>query len=195
MLSATTDVNGRAQLPRPSPTEARREKTPLLILAQKGADMSFMPLRSNGRELDLSRFDTGGVESARSAQQLSTYLFSDRGIYRPGETTHLGVITRTADWKASLAGLPLMVDITDPRGLVVGHNEVKLSPASFDEVTYTSQPTAPTGTYQAVAYLVRSDRRRETLGSTSFKVQEFEPDRLKVRLDSATRSASLRLAG
>ena len=107
MLSATTDVNGRAQLPRPSPEEARREKTPLLVLAQKGADMSFMPLRSNGRALDLSRFDTGGVESARSAQQLSTYLFSDRGIYRPGETTHLGVITRTADWRASLAGLPL----------------------------------------------------------------------------------------
>ena len=183
MLSATTNLNGRARLPRPSPEEAKREKTPLLILAEKGADMSFMPLRSNGRELELSRFDTGGVESARSAQQLSTYLFSDRGIYRPGETTHLGVITRTADWKASLTGLPLIVDITDPRGLVVSHTEVKLSPASFDEVTYTSQPAAPTGTYQAVAYLVRSDRRRETLGSTSFKVQEFEPDRLKVRLD------------
>ena len=60
---------------------------------------------------------------------------------------------------------------------------MKLSPASFDEVTYTSQPAAPTGTYQAVAYLVRSDRHRETLGSTSFRVQEFEPDRLKVRLD------------
>ena len=81
-----------------------------------------------------------------------------------------------------------MVDITDPRGLIVSHNEVKLSPASFDEVTYTSQPTAPTGTYQAVAYLVRSDRRRETLGSTSFRVQEFEPDRLKVRLDLSTAS-------
>ena len=120
-------------------------------------------------------------------QQLSAYLFSDRGIYRPSETTHLGVITRTADWKSSLAGLPLVVDVTDPRGLIVSHNELKLSPASFDEVTYTSAPTAPTGTYQAVAYLVRSDRRRETLGSTSFRVQEFEPDRLKVRLDlSAT---------
>ena len=30
MLSATTDLNGRAQLPRPSPEEAKREKTPLL---------------------------------------------------------------------------------------------------------------------------------------------------------------------
>lgn len=183
VLSATTDSNGRAHLPRPSPTEARREKTPTLILAQKGTDMSFMPLRSSGRELDLSRFDTGGVENARSAQQLSTYLFSDRGIYRPGETTNLGVITRTADWRATLTGLPLMVDVTDPRGLVVSHNELRLSAASFDEVTFTSEATSPTGTYQAVAYIVRPDRRRETLGSTSFRVQEFEPDRLKVRLD------------
>ena len=68
-----------------------------------------MPITTGGRAINLSRFDTGGVEGATSAQQLSTYLFSDRGIYRPGETTHLGVITRTGDWKASLAGLPLDV--------------------------------------------------------------------------------------
>jgi uncharacterized protein YfaS (alpha-2-macroglobulin family) len=183
MMSATTDANGRAQLPRPSPTEAQREKTPLLIMAQKDNDVSFMPFASRGREIDFSRFDTGGVENAQSAQQLSVYLFSDRGIYRPGETTHLGLITRTADWKASLTGLPLVVEITDPRGITVSRTEMKLSAASFDEVTYTSQPASPTGTYQAAAYLVKSDSRVETLGSTSFKVQEFEPDRLKVRLD------------
>ena len=117
VLAATTDASGRARLPKPE--NLRREKTPLLILAQKDADVSFMPFSTSGRELNLSRFDTGGVESAKSAQQLSTYLFSDRGIYRPGETTHLGVITRTADWKASLAGLPLDVEISDSRGMVV----------------------------------------------------------------------------
>jgi alpha-2-macroglobulin len=183
MLEATTDISGRALLPRPAPLEARREKTPALIVARKDTDVSFMPLNSGGRELDLSRFDTGGVDSADSPQQLSTYLFSDRGIYRPGETMHLGIITRTADWKGTLTGLPMTVEITDARGMIVGRNELKLSAASFDEVTYTSQTDAPTGTYQAVAYVVRNDRRRETLGSTSFRVQEFEPDRLKVRLD------------
>ena len=142
-----------------------------------------MPLRSNGRALDMSRFDTGGVQNARSAQQLSTYLFSDRGIYRPGETTHLGVMTRTADWKASLAGLPLIVEVTDPRGMIVNRTDLRLSAASFDEVTYATQATSPTGTYQAVAYLVRDDRWRETLVTTSFRVQEFEPHRLKVRLE------------
>ena len=183
IMAAITDATGRAHLPRPSPTEARREKTPLLIMAQKDNDVSFMPLHSGGREIDFSRFDTGGVQNAQSAQQLSVYLFSDRGIYRPGETTHLGLITRTADWKASLSGLPLVVEITDPRGITVNRTEMKLSAVSFDEVTYTSQPASPTGIYQATAYLVKADSRLETLGSTSFKVQEFEPDRLKVRLD------------
>jgi uncharacterized protein YfaS (alpha-2-macroglobulin family) len=183
IMTAITDATGRAHLPRPPPTEARREKTPLLIMAEKDNDMSFMPLNSGGREIDFSRFDTGGVENAQSAQQLSVYLFSDRGIYRPGETAHLGLITRTADWKASLAGLPLVVEITDPRGITVNRTEMKLSAASFDEVTYTSQPASPTGVYQATAYLVKADSRLETLGSTSFKVQEFEPDRMKVRLD------------
>jgi uncharacterized protein YfaS (alpha-2-macroglobulin family) len=179
VMAATTDATGRARLPRPQ--NLRREKTPTLILAQKDADVSFMPFNTNGRELNLSRFDTGGVESARSAQQLSTYVFSDRGIYRPGETTHLGVITRTADWKGSLAGLPLEVEIGDSRGLIVSRTQLKLS--SFDEVTYTSAPSAPTGTYQAVAYLTKDERRRELLGSTTFTVQEFEPDRMKVQLE------------
>lgn len=184
LLSVTTDAGGRAQLP--TPQELRRERTPRMIVVEKDSDVSFMPFRTGGRDLDLSRFDTGGVESAKSAQQVSAYLFSDRGMYRPGETTHLGVITRTADWKASLAGLPLDVEISDSRGAVVSRSQLRLSAGSFDEITYTSPSAAPTGTYEAVAYLTRDEKRRDPLGSTLFKVQEFEPDRMKVHLDLAS---------
>ena len=183
VLAATTDVGGRSQFPKTA--DFRREKTALMVLAQKDEDFSFLPLRTSGRGLDLSRFDTGGVENAESAQQLSSYLFTDRGIYRPGETTHLGIITRTADWSSSLTGLPLEVEISDSRGTIVSRNSMKLSATAFDEISYTSQPASPTGTYQAMAYLVKDQRRREVLGSTSFRVQEFEPDRMKVRLDLA----------
>ena len=44
-----------------------------------------------------------------------------------------------------------------------------------------------------MAYLAKDDARREPLGSTSFKVQEFEPDRMKVQLDLSDR-ADRRLA-
>ena len=181
VASATTDGTGRAHLP--ALEKLKREKAPLMIVAQKDLDFSFMPLRANGRTMDLSRFDTGGIENAKSAAQLSAYLFTDRGIYRPGETAHIGMITRTADWKASLAGIPVEVEITDSRGTVVSRNSLKLSETAFDEVAYTSQTASPTGSYQAAAYLVKDEMTREMLGSTSFKVQEFEPDRMKVRLD------------
>jgi alpha-2-macroglobulin len=186
VLSATTDAGGRARLPKPS-DQLRREKSPQLLTVQKDTDISFLPFNTNGRNLSVSRFDTGGVVNAKSAQQLSTYLFSDRGIYRPGETAHLGVITRTADWKASLSGLPLDLEITDPRGVVVSRSQLTLSDASFDEISYTSPSAAPTGTYEAVAYLAKDEKRREPLGSTSFKVQEFEPDRMKVHLDLSSK--------
>jgi len=181
VLAATTEGGGRAKLP--AFAQFRREKTPLMILAAKDTDFSFMPFQTQGRGLDLSRFDTGGVENARSAQQLGAYLFTDRGIYRPGETTHLGMIVRTADWQASLAGLPVDVEISDPRGTVVSQSPVTLSASAFEEVGFTSQASAPTGTYQASAYLLKNDKTREMLGSTSFVVREFEPDRMKIRLD------------
>ena len=181
VLAATTENGGRAKLPKFA--QLKREKAPLMIVAQKDSDLSCMPFQTQGRMLDLSRFDTGGIENEKSAQQLSAYLFSDRGIYRPGETTHLGLIARTADWKSSLAGLPVEVEITDSRGAVVSHNALKLSAAAFEEIAFTSQLAAPTGTYQATAFLVKNEKTRETLGSTSFKVQEFEPDRMKIRLE------------
>jgi uncharacterized protein YfaS (alpha-2-macroglobulin family) len=184
VLAATTDLNGRAHLAAP-PQNAVRERRPQMITVEKDEDMSFMPFRASGRDLDLSRYDTGGSESAASAQQVSAYLFSDRGIYRPGETTHLGIITRTADWKSSLAGLPVDVEISDARGLVVSRRQMKVSAGAFDEVAFTSQASAPTGTYEAAAYLVKDEKHREVLGTTTFRVQEFEPDRMKVQLDLA----------
>lgn len=181
VMTAITDNGGKVQFQK-FPDALRRERAPLMFVVQKDDDFSFMPLRSGGRQLDMSRFDTGGVENAESAGQLSAYIFSDRGIYRPGETTHLGIVSRTADWRSALTGLPIDVEITDSRGAIVNRSSLKLGALGFDEIAYTTQPAAPTGTYEVAAYLVKSEKKRDLLGSSSFKVQEFEPDRMKVRL-------------
>jgi hypothetical protein len=180
--TALTDAGGRAELPPPAPA-LRRERQPLLVMVQREGDLSFVPIAGGSRSLEVSRFDTGGITSERSPQDLSTYLFSDRGIYRPGETAHLGAITRTADWTTSIRGVPIDLEITDPRGILVSRSQIKASAASFDEIAYTSQGSAPTGTYEAVAYLVSDPSRRVQLGSTTFRIQEFEPDRMKVELE------------
>ena len=99
MLTALTDATGRAHLPRPSPTEARREKTPLLDHGAEGRRHVLHAVLIERARDRLLALRYRRRRNAQSAQQLSVYLFSDRGTYRPGETTNLGLITRTADWK------------------------------------------------------------------------------------------------
>ncbi|MDR2219096.1 MAG: alpha-2-macroglobulin [Methylobacillus sp.] len=182
-LTDTTDASGRAHFP--NLNDLRREKQPLMIVVTHDNDLSFLPINRYDRQLNMSRFDIGGIDNAISAQQLSSYAFTDRGIYRPGETTHVGIITRTANWAGSLAGIPLEVEITDPRGLPVKKERLQLAADGFDGLDFTTHETSATGDYHVGIYLMRNNQRDTEIGSASFKVRDFEPDRLKVNVTLA----------
>jgi uncharacterized protein YfaS (alpha-2-macroglobulin family) len=185
-MTETTDAGGHVRFPHLN--DLRREKQPLMIMVSKDSDVSFLPINRYDRELNMSRFDVGGIDNAVSAQQLSSYAFTDRGIYRPGETAHIGIITRTANWAGQLAGIPLEAEITDPRGLPVLKQRLQLSASGFEGLDYATHDTSATGDYHVGIYLVRNDRREQEIGSASFKVRDFEPDRLKVNASLADRA-------
>jgi uncharacterized protein YfaS (alpha-2-macroglobulin family) len=157
-----------------------RERAPLLLLARKAGDMSFLPLNRGDRQIDYSRFDVGGLQNARSQDQLSAYLFSDRGIYRPGETMHIGMIVKNADWARPLAGVPLQAEVLDARGLAVKRERVRVGAGGFLELSHTTQETSPTGNYTVNLNILKGDQVLRQIGSTTVKVQEFMPDRMKV---------------
>jgi uncharacterized protein YfaS (alpha-2-macroglobulin family) len=187
LLTQLTDALGRAHFPKLE--GLTRERAPLLVQVQKAGDLSFLPLKSGDRSLDMSRFDIGGIRSARSANQLGAFLFSDRGIYRPGDTFHIGMITKTADWSKDLAGIPLESEILDARGLTVARERVKLPPSGFAELSYATADTAPTGTYTVNLYIVKDNRPDAEIGTTTVRVQEFEPDRMKIAARLSAQSA------
>lgn len=180
VLSRDTDEQGHARLP--DLGDYQRERQPVLLLARKGGDQSFLPLDGRVSSLDLSRFDVGGVSQATEPGALSAFLFSDRGLYRPGERAELGVIVRAADFDHPLPRTPLRYTITDPRGAVVLDQRRPLPEDGFDSLAYTSRPNSATGEYSLSVYLPQP-RGQRLLGSFGFKVREFEPDRLKMRLD------------
>ena len=120
------------------------------------------------------------MRSARTTNQLTAFLFSDRGIYRPGDTIHMGMIIKTADWSKDLAGIPLESEILDARGLTVARERFKLPASGFAELTHTTADTAPTGTYMVNLYIVKDDRPDAQIGTVTVRVQEFEPDRMKI---------------
>jgi hypothetical protein len=157
------------------------EKKPVMYLVQKGGDLSFLPIKGGSdRSLDYSRFDVGGEANATSASELTAYLFSDRGIYRPGDQFHIGMIVRTASWAHSVAGLPLQAEIVDPRGATVRRQPVTMDVSGFADLAFAPAETAPTGTWTVNLYLIGKDNNETAIGSTTVSVKEFLPDTMKV---------------
>jgi uncharacterized protein YfaS (alpha-2-macroglobulin family) len=187
LVSQTSDARGHAVLP--SVNGMQREKMPVVLVIRKGGDLSFLPLNRADRNLDLSRFDIGGVRSAATPNQIQAYLFSDRGIYRPGDTMNIGILAKSLNWAQKLTDLPVEVEVIDARGLVVRRDKLKLGAAGMAEFSHSTQDTSPTGNYTINLNLARDSGSSapgavETpplrLGSVSVKVQEFLPDRMKV---------------
>jgi uncharacterized protein YfaS (alpha-2-macroglobulin family) len=137
-------------------------------------------MKGEDRQLDYSRFDIGGEANATDAGELSAYLFSDRGIYRPGDQFHIGMIVRTASWAQSPAGVPLQAEIVDPRGVTVKRQPFQVDASGFAELAYAPAETAPTGTWTVNLYIVGKDDNETAIGSTTVSVKEFLPDTMKV---------------
>ena len=178
VVSKTTDGAGRALIPDLKGFD--REREPVVYMVRQGGDTSFLPVEGRDRMLDFSRFDIGGVSNTADSGKLSSYLFSDRGIYRPGDEVRVGMIVKSADWGKHLAGIPLEAEVTDPRGLVVKKEKIKLSSAGFEELKFSTQETSPTGDYTIQLYIVKDGLPSNQIGSVSVKVQEFLPDRMKI---------------
>lgn len=178
LFSQLTDAAGRAHFERVE--GLTRERAPLMVVARKAGDLSFMPLNRADRQLDYSRFDVGGVPNARSQDQLSAYLFSDRGIYRPGEMLRVGVIVKASDWSKPLAGVPLEIEVLDARGLTVKRERLRLPAGGFAELSHQTLETSPTGNYTINLNIIRDGRTDRQIGSTTVKVQEFLPDTMRV---------------
>ena len=179
VFSRTTDASGRAGFP--SLKDFSREKTPTVYVAQSDGDFSFLPYDRYDRRLNLSRFDTGGLYTEGETESLQAYLFSDRGIYRPGDEIHIGMIVKQNQWQALPEGLPLELVMTDPRGIEIRHQMEKFSDAGFEEYSASTQEDSPTGSYSFSLYIVRDNQRSALLGSTAVRVEEFQPDRMNIK--------------
>ena len=179
IYTSTTSADGHALIP--STKDLTEEKQPTVYVVKKGSDLSFIPFNRSSRQINLSKFDIGGV-SARNLKQdsLNAYLFSDRGIYRPGENVNIGMIVKYFDL-SNVEGIPLEVVVRGPRNNEVKVTRVSLPEKGFLDFNYPTETTSDTGRYQVSMHLVRDNKYRgEKIGSAEFKVEEFQPDTMKI---------------
>ncbi len=181
IVTARTDAQGHVDLPDVSGFSG--EKQPAVYLVRKGGDIAFLPFERYERKLDYSRFETGGQRTFNDdEQQLNAAVFSDRGIYRPGEQGHLGVMVKQDDWQP-VQGVPIEITLTDPRNNVVKKETLALPADGFVEMPFAFAVTDPTGEYRAQVFLLdeANNHYRRQLGMVSISVEEFQPDTMRIR--------------
>lgn len=133
-------------------------------------------------DLDSASFDLSdrGVEGRAHPGPLDAWLWTERGIYRPGETVNLLALLRDAAGDA--ASVPLTLRLKRPNGTVAAEMVPQPDPAGGRAWAIPLSAGAPQGTWTVEAL---ADPRAAPIGRGSFEVADFVPERLAVEIGAA----------
>ncbi len=181
LAKSTTDALGRASLPKPTVTA--REQQPVAIVVRQGKDLSFIPLRPGHLPaLDYSRYDVDGVLASRT-KAVEAHLFTERGVYRPGDKVHFAFIVKRRDWQSVIEGLPVHAVLQDSAGREIASQDFKLPADGFIDGVFETMETQPTGLYELSLWVGDHDSVDFMLGRIPLRVEDFRPDRMKMKVE------------
>lgn len=105
-------------------------------------------------------------------------LYGDRDLYRPADTVHVAGVVRSSELTEVDPGIPVELELRNARGDVVRERVVKTNRAGAFEFRYELGEIAPTGRWRVTA-----ETGSKELGTYSFFVEEFVPERMSVEVD------------
>lgn len=182
LAEARSDANGRASFPGAA-LRGTGNMAPKMVLAYAG-DEDFAALDLARSPLDLTAYDVTGREAAGP---IDAFMFTERGVYRPGETVHLTALIRDAQAKAAFMRDGTLI-IRRPDGTEFSENRVSPDDVAGALVRQISLPKAAArGRWTAELSLDGLD----IVGSVRFSVEDFIPEQL--RLDMRADAAPIRL--
>ena len=172
IIEGLTDQEGLIHF---SDVDLSGDNEPFVITAATNDDLSFIEV--DKCILSETDFDIGG--RSYLSGNYEGFIYSDRGVYRPGETLHLSALIRGSGVEIP-ESFPLFLVIKRPDAKIF-----KKIPALLDkEGQLTLDIGIPdyalTGVYTAQLMLAGSD---DVMGSYKFNVEEFMPDRMKVNIE------------
>lgn len=153
----------------------KESNQPVMLQAlSKNNDFSFLSFRKEGFD-----FSDRGVKGRDPVEKADAYLYTERGIYRPGDSVTITALLRDNKGR-SLKGTPLTFKIFRPDGIEAYTELSQESGAGAHQFTLETQATSYTGTWNVTAHL---DPKGPAVGQTKFSIQDFIPPRVEVKLD------------
>jgi len=171
LAKTVTDESGQANFPASILAGAGPDTPQMLLAYGSGGDFAMIDLRR--APLDLSDYDIAG---RRKSTPVDGYGFADRGIYRPGETSHLTFMLRSGDIKAAK---PLSATLRVSRPDNITAYTACLKAEDFKAGTFVTSfdvpAEAPRGNWRA-SLLPDGQDKAVTI---KFDVQDFVPQKLR----------------
>lgn len=186
LAARSTDAAGRAVF---DPGLARGEGglSPGLLVASRGGDgeqgrdYGFLDL--GGAAFDLT---DRGVKGRVLTTALDAFLYTERGVYRSGETVNATALLRDAKGVA-VSGLPLTLVVRRPDGVEYRREQVADQGLGGRAYSIALLNGAMRGTWRVQAYV---DPKAPSVGEVTFLVEDYVPERLELTL--APRRPALR---
>ena len=154
---------------------------PFALIARRGDDLTY--IRYRDLRADVAESSTSGAPYVASTPYRAS-IFSDRGVYRPGDTAHVTAIVRDAKDKAPDQALLVDVKLVDPRAKVAKRLTLKTNAAGVIAFDHALPAFADTGHWR-----VSLSVADKPLASYDLQVEEFVPERMKVTLAAKAKDA------
>ncbi len=152
---------------------------PFVLLITYDNDKAY--LRFDQCRLPISDFDVDGRPFISAGYE--SFVYTDRGLYRPGDSIHIVSITR--GFGCSLPdSFPIGLTILDPSGKTFKQFRASTGGQSYSAIDYRVPEYARTGKYSAVVKIGEDYE----IGRVGFLVEEFMPDRIKVTVETERKS-------
>ncbi len=146
------------------------EGEPFLAVAEKDGDLSF--LRWPGSEVTQEKGIDGRPYLAAGFE---AFVFTDRGIYRPGETVHVQALVRNREMQAP-APFPVVLRVRRPDGRLVRDLPLMLDGLGAAGAEVRIEDFLPTGRY---ALELAMPGTFKVLGEATVAVEDFVPPQIE----------------
>ncbi|MDX3975827.1 MAG: alpha-2-macroglobulin family protein [Shinella sp.] len=177
--TATTDADGRATFTA-GLMRGTAAMTPAVILAKKG-DSDFVFLDMTRAGFDLS---DRGVTGRPAPGAIDVLAWTERGIYRAGETVHATALARDIEANA-VEKLPLTFVFNRPDGVEDRRIVSDGAALGGHAVDLPLQANSMRGTWTMQVY---TDPKGTAIGEKQFLVDDFVPDRIEFDMTSEAKA-------
>jgi uncharacterized protein YfaS (alpha-2-macroglobulin family) len=175
LAAKTTGADGRIDFD-PGLSRGTGGSSPGLLVATMGDDYGFLSLTQSAFDLT-----DRGVEGRDAPKALDAFLFTERGVYRSGETVYVTALLRDAKGEAK-PGLPLTLVAMRPDGVEYKRTIVADQGLGGRSLALPLLAGAQPGSWKILAYV---DPKGPSVGETGFLLEDYVPERLDVKLKPA----------